>query len=447
MFQVAKGQRYFTRDSRPIFYLADTCWSAFTNISEEDWEYYLNYRREQGFNVIQVNMLWQWDASSSRLDVLPFHQLDNGHFDFSCPNKDYFDRAERMIAKAYEKGITIALVLLWANYVPDTWASQMNIRQVGLFPKECIEDYVTDVVSRYDQYNPLYIISGDTDFQTQEVIEDYYGKALKKVKELSPDALTAMHIRGRYKEIPDYFLKDESIDFYMYQSGHNQQFQETAYTLADYFYQKMPIKPVINSEPCYELMGYSRREYGRFDRRDVRKIAWQSVLSGAHAGITYGAHGIWSWHDESLVFDSSIGEAFETPYDWRDALKFEGAFDYGFVRHFFESEDLFDIAPAQHLLLNGKSNTEGMLQSSEFQKSVSTEIRVAENDSLILVYIPSNIQVKLFGDYSKQSAYYLDLDKNRRAEATGVFNSEKNQTTFKMSRFVQDTLLVISKKI
>ncbi|MDQ0222425.1 apiosidase-like domain-containing protein [Streptococcus moroccensis] len=444
MFKVSNNKRVFTKNGKETFYLADTCWSAFTNISEEDWEYYLNYRKEQGFNVIQVNMLWQWDSSSSRLGILPFSQKENGYFDYSQPNEDYFERAERMIGMAYEKGITVALVLLWANYIPDTWASQMNIRQVGLFPKELIEDYVTTIVSRYDRYEPLYIISGDTDFQTQEVIEEYYGKALEKVKELSPNSLTAMHIRGRYKEIPAYFLKEPSVDFYMYQSGHNQQFQETAYSLADYFYHKEPTKPVINSEPCYEMMGYSRREYGRFNRQDVRKVAWQSILAGANAGITYGAHGIWSWHDENLYFDSSIGEAFETPYDWREALKFEGASDYGFIRQFFETEQLFGIEPAQHLLLNGKST--GMLESSESRKTVATEIRIAENERLILVYVPSNIQIKLSGDYSQRDAYFIDLENNRRSGATCEFNLEKNQTTFKMSRFVHDTLLVILKQ-
>ncbi|MBC8932636.1 DUF4038 domain-containing protein, partial [Escherichia coli] len=70
------------------------------------------------------------------------------------------------------------------------------------------------------------------------------------------------------------------------------------------FSQLEPIKPVINSEPCYELMGYSRQKYGRFSREDVRKAAWQSVLSGAIAGISYGAHGIWSWHEEGSTFGS-----------------------------------------------------------------------------------------------------------------------------------------------
>ena len=39
------------KNGKPFFYLADTCWSAFTNIKDNDWDYYLDYRKSQGFNI------------------------------------------------------------------------------------------------------------------------------------------------------------------------------------------------------------------------------------------------------------------------------------------------------------------------------------------------------------------------------------------------------------
>ena len=112
MFQVSENKRYFEKNGTPFFYLADTCWSAFTNIEEKDWEYYIDYRKAQGFNVLQVNMLQQWDASQTDLDIVPFKVNQDGSFDFNSYNEQYFERAGRMIAKATEKGLTIALVLL-----------------------------------------------------------------------------------------------------------------------------------------------------------------------------------------------------------------------------------------------------------------------------------------------------------------------------------------------
>ena len=43
-------------------------------------------------------------------------------------------------------------------------------------------------------------------------------------------------------------------------------------------------------------MGYSSNMYGRFHQFEIRRAAWQSILTGAFAGITYGAAGIYSWH-------------------------------------------------------------------------------------------------------------------------------------------------------
>ena len=54
---------FATANGKPFFWLADTCWSAFTNISDDDWQEYLDLRARQGFNVLQINALPQWDLS------------------------------------------------------------------------------------------------------------------------------------------------------------------------------------------------------------------------------------------------------------------------------------------------------------------------------------------------------------------------------------------------
>lgn len=413
----------FYLNNQPSFYLADTCWSAFTNIQISDWNYYLDYRKSQGFNVIQVNMLWQWDASKSLIDSQPFHVNEDGTFDFNRRNETYFDRAYEMIRMAKEKDITIALVLLWVNYLPDTWATKL--KKTSLFPKELIEDYVEYVMDRYNEFEPIYIISGDTDFPTEEVTE-MYQIAMDKVKQIDEKATTTLHIRGRQKEIPDALKNSDNLDFYMFQSGHNKDYQYMAYELAEDFYNKEPKRPSINSEPCYELMGYSRKAYGRFSREDVRRAAWQSVLSGAQYGVTYGAHGIWSWHTEGLTFDSEVGEAFESPYDWHDALHFEGAWDYSFIKYFIEENKLFDLVPTQNLL-----------------KNKTSEIRIAENNKKIVIYIPSNITIKLNGNYSNLTAKYIDLESKN--ESSAVVTYKNTYTEVSMHRFTRDALLVIDK--
>ena len=74
----------------------------------------------QGFNALQINILPQWDASGSDIDIQAFAVKADGTFDFFKLNEAYFDRAEKMIAMAVERGFLPALVLLWCNFVPDT---------------------------------------------------------------------------------------------------------------------------------------------------------------------------------------------------------------------------------------------------------------------------------------------------------------------------------------
>ena len=38
MLTIAENKKHLLKDGKPFFYLADTCWSAFTNITDEEWE-------------------------------------------------------------------------------------------------------------------------------------------------------------------------------------------------------------------------------------------------------------------------------------------------------------------------------------------------------------------------------------------------------------------------
>lgn len=288
--EVAKNKCNFTYDGKPFFYLADTIWSAFTNVSMEEWKYYLHVRKTQGFNVLQINTLPQWDRCMTDVGIYPFATEDGQRFDFSCRDDTYYERAKEMCRMAKEEGFQLALVVLWLNYVPGTWGSK--IVDTNIMPEEMLQEYAGKIVKEFDEFAPIYIVSGDTDFE-EKVTVDYYEIILSTLCEKSPDSLKAMHIRRGYDYIPEQFL--DWLDFYMFQSGHNAGAQDMAYKLPESFLKKYPRKPIINAEPCYEQMGYSRKKYGRFGQRDVRKAAWDSLLSGACAGVTYGAHGIWNW--------------------------------------------------------------------------------------------------------------------------------------------------------
>lgn len=422
MLQISDNKQTILKNGEPFFFLADTVWSAFTNIDKKDWLYFLNKRKSQGFNVLQMNIMPQWDRSVTDEIELPFAVEDN-FFNIEKKNEKYFEHVEEMLKIAVDKGFTPALVLLWCNYIPETWAG--NIGRTPYFKKEDIKQYTREMVNRFKKYDPIYLISGDTDFPTENVV-DYYYTALEETVKIDPEALKVLHIKRGLKEIPERLLNHSGLDLYFYQSGHNTQFQDVAYNFAEYFYNKTPKKPTINSEPCYEFMGYSRNEYGRFSREDVRKVAWQSVFSGAHAGMTYGAHGIWSWHEVDSTFGSGLGEGFNPPLNWREALEFKGADDYGFLKSFVESEQLVNLKPNQYILMN-KTN----------------EIRVAETKDKFYIYVPVNVPMQLDGIFESPKDYALDLEKRDKVP---LKKSVVDKTTIiEMTSILKDSVYVLHK--
>lgn len=418
MLQISENKKNILRDGKPFFYLADTCWSAFTNITGDEWDFYLYKRKAQGFNTLQINILPQWDASVTDLDYKPFvdgdpHQLSDA----------YFAHAREMCEKAKQEGFELALVVLWCNYVPGTWAS--NMFSQGILPFDCLENYLCKVHETFTDLEPLYIISGDTDFPTEETTR-YYVHVGRILKELAPQCPFTTHIKGRYSQIPDdlYAL----LDLCFYQSGHNAKDLTMPYSLSETMQEKYPGMPLINSEPCYEQMGYSGNMYGRWTRRDVRRAAYVSVLSGACAGVTYGAAGIYSWHKVKKGFHTLLGEGFDMPKSWEEALAFPGAWDYGYLKMLIEELGAHELTPRQDLLVNK-----------------TTDIRVAQSGSdLLFVYVPHNTKVRLDVDLSGWDVKVIDLAE-RFTAYVGVTLKE-GKTVIDMHPFEEDALIIARKE-
>lgn len=420
--KVSQSKRCFELNGKPFFYLADTVWSAFTNITIEEWEYYLTLRKMQGFNVLQINTLPQWDRCMSDTGVYPFATEDGQVFDFTKWNPIYYENAGKMCQMAIDMEFQLALVVLWVNYIPDTWGSRLNADNI--MSRQFIREYTEKVVDEFDKYNPIYIISGDTDFEQQETIA-CYAEALQIICERSPASLKTMHVKRAYDEIPKEFV--EKLDFYMFQSGHNCDGQKMTYILPEKFREKYPKKPIVNAEPCYENMGYSHCLYGRYQVQDIRRAAWDSILSGACAGVTYGAHGIWNWQKVNKKKNPVSGEAFDSSCPWQEAIQFPGAWDYGWIRQCLQIFGIRNLTPTNELLEN---ETE--------------EIRVAvTEDDRYLIYMPYGSRIILKKEFEKYTAKAVDMKTKRIA----LLKTEvkKGMTIVEMHPFCHDVLLVLEK--
>ena len=319
---VAPTQEYLLKDGRPFFYLADTAWMAFANLPLADWPRYLAYRKRQGFTALQISILpVTHDTSMSPQNVDPFLPDAQGNWDFTRYNEAYFAKAEQMVEMAVAAGFAPVLGVLWCSYVPGTRCSDGS-PVASAMPLAAVAPYATYAAQRFARFDPIYFVSGDTQFESPEE-EPYYMAALQAVKAVSPDALLTMHLTPS-GELSRAFV--DAIDFYMYQSGHGAREQDRPYLLAEKFTAYAVKRPVVNAEPPYE--GHGRvGEKTRFNAFDVRKAVWQSLLSGAKMGVTYGAHGVWMFHQPGMRF-LNIRRAFE-PYAWDVALTMDGAWDVG----------------------------------------------------------------------------------------------------------------------
>lgn len=330
---------------RPFLYCADTAWAAFGPITEAEWRHYLRRRRDQGFNAVQISVLpVLHDTSRSPDDPAPFAPRPGGGWDLDRPSEAYWAAAERKVAVAVEMGLVPALVVLWCTYVEGTRCAAVSPWDVSMSEPQVVA-HARRVADRFGRLCPLFFVSGDTRFEAP-LESPRYMAALDALRAACPDALLAMHLNWDVPLPPEFAAK---VNIYAYQSGQRLVHQERPWKLAQDFL-AMPVRrPIVNAEPSYE--GHLRvGDQTRWSAFDVRRAVWQSLLSGAKAGIAYGAAGVWSFHRAGMAFPNEARAG--TPFDWEDGLDLPGAWDVGFARWLWEALDLGTFAPAQDLLLD-----------------------------------------------------------------------------------------------
>lgn len=421
--QISKTKDFFLCEGKPIFLLADSVWQAFSSITPEEWEFYLDYRWHQGFNAVQISVL-PLTSETTDFKIAPFKINSKGNFDFYKINEDYFKKANEMLDNATKKGFIPYLAVTVCNYIPDESEAYGYIDPDTIIPMDALEPYVEYVVKTFSKFNPVFMVSEDTSFLS-EIAINYYLKILEIIKKLNSEALTTMHTSVRTDSLPDKFIYSDYLDFYMYQAGHFIELQDNPYKYAQKYYNSPVKRPIINTSVCYDGHGYGYK-YGRFSEFNIRKSIWQSILSGAKAGITYGAHGVWNWYIRGSDFKNISFS--NIPYDWQVAIRLKGAWEATFARWIFESYDLFSIEPALLILNENES------QRNEIRMSIS------EKNGLVIIYIPYNVDVKV--NKNLRDFEFILINLSDKSIAKPRISIDKNITMIKMHDFNSDVLLI-----
>lgn len=330
----AAGTHFEHTDGTPFFFLADTVWCGPALSTAAEWQEYLADRRQKGFTAIQFNAICPWRTAPTDREGRTAYRLDG---DKLIPNEAYFRQLDERMQAIKEAGLLAVPVLVWAHKKGDAGWDLSEDQIITL---------VNYQVERYSKKYPcLFILAGDARYNQAE--RDKWQRIGRAVFGQRKGLLVTTHPTGMnfpWKE----WEAESWLNIWGYQSGHGDDGKTWQWLhsgpVAAYCRRNPPTRPLINLEPPYEgHNGYqSRKPHTAYN---VRRAAYWSLLIAPPAGITYGAHGLWSWQtepDREPRDHPGTGIA----RTWKEALSFPGATQMGYLRRFFESLPWTELRPA-----------------------------------------------------------------------------------------------------
>lgn len=279
-------------------------------------------------------MVSPWRTAPTDAEGRTSYRLDS---DKIVMNESFYrDRLDARIQAIVDAGLLPVPVLCWAHKKGDAGIdlSEAHIQQL-----------IEYELNRYSNIPALWILAGDNNYRGDEAAK--WKRIGQAVFQKFPQALLTTHPTGNNWPW-DGWDEQTWLRVLSYQSGHSDDDN-----FANWIHHGPPSKygvlsgarkPIINLEPPYENhFSYANKK--SMDEYVVRRASYWSLLSTPIAGITYGGHGVWSWH-------TAPGQ---TPTDhpgtgvakvWRDAMQLPGAQQIGYARKFFESLPWTELRPA-----------------------------------------------------------------------------------------------------
>jgi len=291
-------------------------------------------------------------------------------------NPRYFDYLDSLVTSANRRGMTVALVPLWAG---------MNIlHKDERYQRFALDREASLLLARYTGagyagHNVVWIVGGDNAYNTAEQ-KTFWTDFAHELRQASGEQhLTSVHPKGWATSFDFFNSETPWIDFHMYQSSHTAGGDFT-YDAATRGFGLSPVRPVLNSEAVYEDIYHNLWAPGdtknvstfRIRPEHIRQANYESILSGALIGMTYGANGIWQWHTDALPGTHSPRVTFDK------AIHFPGSSQMTVLKQLMEDHDWYRMKPARSFLY-------GVSPSDRF-------LPMAKNDRYLMVYFPQGTQ-------------------------------------------------------
>jgi hypothetical protein len=426
---VSDNGRYLCyEDGTPFFWLGDTGWLLGINLNREEAEHYMNTRRDQGFNVVQMMLMWSYPV------VNTYGQYFNTDFeDFEAIDQSlgygYWDHIDYIVDLATRKGLYIAML--------PTWGLVVNR---GLFNKEKAYNYAKFLALRYkDKPNIIWVNGGDVDAGLKPEIWHTLGETLKKY---DPNHLMTFHPRGSRTSVT-WFHDAPWLDFHMFQSGHRRYGQnmsrdaeysgnyqeEDGWRFVEEAQNLEPLKPILDGEPSYEGIPQGLRSASepRWGDSDARRYAYWSVFAGS-CGHTYGNNAV------MLMHKPGYRELYHNNRNWFDAIYDPGAQQMKYLKELIMRFPFFDRIPDQSVI----AGTNG----ERYDRSVATR---GKDYMLIYTYNGNDLKIDMTKISGKDKKVWWM--KPSSGEYTYLGNYQNGiQTFFPPGRYRQgnDWVLIIT---
>ena len=410
---IEKGQRYYSHaDGTPFFWLGDTNWQAFSNVSTtvcnypgcdcgSQFKHIVDDRVAKGFTVYQTYFVAE--AGNGERSVW----LDSRH---ERPDTNvYNQKVDEMFGYLHEQGMVIALGLGCHTQTPGGMELDDFLR------------FTRYIVARYGCYSIVWISGQEINIEGNGKTPgytsfDYYMTASALIEELDgyghPNSahmypITADHADGQRLDTAPWH------DSWTVQGGHcsvrPKDYYQSYYLANGSGY----VKPFVESEANYEDINC-----GGFTGYDLNRMsAWSAMLCGS-AGFTYGTTGIWAGCFSTSTFTGWYGETSSFSYEpWYMGLDKPGSFEMTYMKQFFE-----DIGCWQELVPCFSDRSKGTTLNLDTVVMAATE-----DASVVVTYFfgkHRSGKIKLLDPeqvydvywFNPRTGKYISLEKGLRAQ-------------------------------
>ena len=374
MITLSKNKRYLEKNGKFFPYLADTAWTLLQKLDREEIVYYLDIRKAQGFNALQISAISELDGlrMPNREGQLPF---ENG--DVYDPNPKYFGLLRFLLTECRKRDMVLTLLPSWGDKFNKKWGVGPEI----FTPSNALfyGEYLSGLVEKNEDV--IFMLGGDRPIENDnhKKIIDSMAAGLRKGEKAYH--LVTYHPCGEATSL-DFLKNCDYLDFHSIQSGHSFGGFSSEKMIKSVLEQED--KPCLDAESFYEdfPIDFNLDFNYRFDPHDIRKRIYGNMLAGS-LGTVYGHQSVWCFKEAADA---------EYPYNWKNALFRPMANEIKNINIFLDSVDITDMRP--------------------YKECYNTEA-IADEKRIVVLFTDKKTAYLRLGNKKTVSAMWFDIVKGK----------------------------------